>query len=377
MMLAALALPEVAIPLTGALAALSATLLGTFLVLRGQAMLTDAISHSVVFGIVGAWLVTGATQGAAPLIGAAAAGLATVAVTEALARSGRVKGDAAVGLVFPALFAAAVLTINLMARDIHLDADSVLLGEIGYVWLDTTPLAGIEVPRAVVTLAVMAAVNAGFVLLFWKELKLATFDPALAAAFGLAPGVLGQALLALTSATAVASFDAVGAILFIAFVVVPPSTAFLLTRRLGPMLLVALAVALVATLAGYRAAVVLDVSIGGMMVLAMGLCFALALIASPDQGLVARARARAEARLARACDTLVTHLDTHAAGARVDEETAVAALTDHLHWTRAEAARVILAGLDRGLWRREGARLALTPLGLEQARRLAPAPPAD
>jgi hypothetical protein len=122
---------------TGALVGIAASLVGTFLVLRGSSMLSDAISHSIVFGIVVVWLFTGLTTGPLQIAGAAAAGLLTVVLTEALTRTRLVRNDAAIGLVFPALFAAGILLINIYGRDVHLDEHTVLLGEIGFVWLDT------------------------------------------------------------------------------------------------------------------------------------------------------------------------------------------------------------------------------------------------
>jgi len=218
--------------LTGVLVGAASALLGCFLVLRGNAMLTDAISHSIVFGIVVVWLLTGATSGPVQVLGAALTGVLTVVLSEALARSQLVKMDAAIGLVFPALFAIGVILISLNARNLHLDVDTVLLGEIGFVWMHTVPILGQPVPVAVATLAVVLAINLAFVLALWKELKLATFDPGLAAALGFLPGVIHYAVLTLTSVTAVAAFDAVGAVLVIAFVIVPPATAYLLTQQL-------------------------------------------------------------------------------------------------------------------------------------------------
>ena len=358
------------IVLTGALVGASGALLGTFLVLRGQAMLTDAIAHSIVLGIVVVWLLTGATSGPLQIIGAALTGVLTVALTEALARSRLVGMDAAVGLVFPALFAAGVLLINLYARDVHIDADAVLLGEIGFVWLNTVSVAGLEVPQAVLSLAVLLAVNLGFVGLLWKELKLATFDGALAAALGFAPGVLFYALLTLTSATAVASFDAVGAILFIAFVIVPPATALLLTDRLGLAVGIAIGLAVAASAAGYGLALVWDVSIGGMMASVTGVFFATALLIAPRNGVFARMLRQREQALDHDCRTLVAHLYSHHDRPEVSRENTPEALRDHLRWPAAKADRVILQSLDRDFIRREGGLLALTDKGMAVAREI-------
>jgi manganese/zinc/iron transport system permease protein len=353
----------VMIVLTGVLTGISAALLGSFLILRGNAMLTDAISHSIVFGIIVVWLLTGQTSGPVQVLGAAVTGVLTVVLSELLARSRLVKMDAAIGLVFPALFAAGVILISINARNVHLDVDSVLLGEIGFVWLNTVALFGVDVPVAVATLGAVLVVNLTFVLVLWKELKLATFDAGLAAALGFLPGVLHYAILTLTSVTAVAAFDAVGAILFIAFVVVPPATAYLLTRRLWLMVMLAVGFSVAAVISGYFLALHWNVSIGGMMASMTGVWFTLALLFAPAQGLVAQAlRARTE-RLDHDCRALVAHLFTHQDTPAMAEENTLRALVSHLRWTAPRARAAVLRAHDRDLIERRDGLLCLRPKG--------------
>ncbi len=280
--------PGVTIVLVGTLVGVAASLLGTFLVLRRESMLSDAISHSVLLGIVVVYLLTGTLDTPLHVVGAALAGLATVWLTDVLVRSRRVKSDAAIGLVFPALFAVAVLLINLYARDVHLDTDAVLLGEIAFAWLDVVRVGALEVARSLVTMLVVTLVNLAFVVLLYKELKLATFDPQLAAALGLRPALLGYALLGLVSVSAVGAFDAVGAILFVAFVIVPPTAAYLLTDRLWRMLTLGCLIAVGSSLGGYAFARAYDVSIGGAMASATGVFLLLALLLG-KHGVLARA----------------------------------------------------------------------------------------
>lgn len=355
--------PEMWILIAGALVGLATAPLGLFLVLRGQAMLTDAVAHSVLPGIVLVWLATGLSSGLVPMAGAALAGVVTVLATGALQRSGLVAADAAVGLVFPAMFALGVLLINLFARDVHLDADTVLLGEIGLVWLKTLVVGGQEVPEAVMALGVVLLVNLGFVLAFWKELVLGSFDPALAQSLGLRPGMLHLVLLGLTAMTAVAAFEAVGVILFIAFAIVPSATALLLTGRPTRALGLAMVLAVVAAALGQGIAFRLDVSIGGMMAVVAGAIFALAVVLAPGRGVVARLRRRRAELADHAARTLVTHLLAHEDQQDAAEECSEAALSGHLRWPADHAARVILQGLDRGLVLRDGPLLRLTPKG--------------
>lgn len=259
--------PSFAILATGVFTGASAAILGTFLVVRGQAMLTDAIGHGVVFGVAVTFLLTGNATGPLQLLGAAGAGLLTVALTEWLARSGKVKRDAATGLVFPALFAAGILLLGLFARDAHVDVHTVLLGEIGFVWLDRVQVLGLFVPRSLAVVFVAFVLNALYVALFYKELTAAAFDPVLAEIQGLRPRFATGGLLALTSFTAVAALDAVGVVLFVAFAITPAVVGRLASQRLPTMLAIALVVAAASALLGYPLAVVTDLSIGGIMAL--------------------------------------------------------------------------------------------------------------
>jgi len=252
---------------TGVLTAAAAALVGSVLVVRGQAMLTDAVSHGVVFGIAATFLVTGAVSGPVQLLGATAAGVLTVVLTQALAGSGRVRRDAATGLVFPALFAAGVLVLSLFARDVHVDTHTVLLGEIGFVWLERVPLLGLEVPRAPLVLLGVLVLDALYVLAFHERLVAGSFDPVHARLQGLRPGAASLGLLVLVALTAVAALDAVGVVLFVAFAIVPAVAARLVAGSMVGVIAVAVAAASAAAVAGYPLAVSLDVSIGGTMAL--------------------------------------------------------------------------------------------------------------
>ncbi|QKV17455.1 metal ABC transporter permease [Oricola thermophila] len=360
--------PSVMIVLTGALVGTAASLVGTFLVLRGNSMLSDAISHSIVFGIVIVWMLTRQQSGPVQIVGAALTGVFTVFLTELLVSTRRVKNDAAIGLVFPVLFSIGVLLLNIYARNVHIDQHTVLLGEIGFVWLDTVDIAGYPVPQALLSMGAMTLANLAFVILFFKELKLATFDRSLARALGFAPGILSYALLALLSGTAVAAFDSVGAILFIAFVIVPPSAAYLLTDRLWLMLVYGCAISIMSSIAGYWLAVSLNVSIGGMMAVMTGIFLLAAFLAGPRYGMIAQIVRRRSRERANECRTLAVHLYNHEGGPAQDEENVAAALHDHLHWDETRARHVLRQSIDQGLVVRDGDALALTERGRVEAR---------
>jgi len=361
--------PDVVIVLVGALVGVASSLLGTFLVLRRVSMLGDAISHAILLGIVLVYLVTRNQYSPLFIVGAAAAGVLTVFLTERLESSGRVKGDAAIGLVYPFLFAVAVLLINLYARDVHVDTHAVLLGEIGFSWIDTVNVGGVRVPSTLLTLAAVGLLNALFVTLFYKELKLSTFDPPLAAALGFSPVLLSYALLSLTSVTAVTAFDAVGAPLLVAFLIVPSAAAYLLTDRLGWMLLYGSLMGVASSLLGYPTAVLLDVSIGATMALYTGVFLLLAFLFGARYGLLAQARTRRRGRQENTERMLLVHLYNHE-GDRAGAENTLHALREHLRWSPAHVEQIVARSAAHGLLTREpeGDELRLTAKGREMAR---------
>lgn len=266
---------DLVIVVTAVLVAWACGLLGLFLVLRREALLSDAISHAALPGIVAGYWATGGSLATLPaLVGAALSGLLTVGLTALLTRSGRVKADAALGLVFPALFAAGVIAVSLNYSQVHLDLDAVLYGEIAYTPF-RTGWGGL--PVAWLLLGGMLLLNALFVGGLFKELRLSTFDPGLARTLGFSPGLLGGALLTLVALTTVAAFDAVGAVLVVAFMIVPPATALLLTRSLRRALALTLVAGLGASVLGYALALSLDASITGVIAGVLGVQFVLAL----------------------------------------------------------------------------------------------------
>jgi manganese/zinc/iron transport system permease protein len=269
---------------------------GPFLVLRRSALMGDAVAHSVLPGIVLVFVLFD-TRAPLPVIaGAALFGVVCVLGVEALRSSGLVRSDAAIALVFPALFALGALGIDRFASDVHVDLDSTIYGEIAFVPFRTVALMGIELPQALVAVGAIALFNLGLIAFLWKELKATTFDPGFARTIGIPPTAVSRLLLVAVAVTAVTAFEAVGAILVVSLLIVPAATAYLLSDRLWVVVALTVAVGWVAAGAGYGGALALDASIAGAMGLVAAGCFALALVASPRYGLVARARGRAEVR---------------------------------------------------------------------------------
>src|SRR5918998_1277618 len=244
------------VALVGVLAAASCAVIGCFLVLRKMAMMADAISHAILPGLVAAYFLAHGPNLLAGFLGAAAAGLLTVTLVELLNRSGRVKEDAAIGLVFPALFALGTFLVSKFFANVHLDTDAVLYWEIAFSPFDRLVLGGYDVgPQPLWVLGVLSAVNFGFVVTFYKELKLSTFEAGPASTLGFSPALIHYALMALVSLTTVGAFTAVGAILVVALLIVPPATAYLLTERLPIMIALSVGIGVLAALGGYALAI--------------------------------------------------------------------------------------------------------------------------
>lgn len=360
---------QIEIQVLAVVVAVACALPGTFLVLRRLALVSDAISHSILLGIVLGFFVTGSVNSPLLLVGAALVGVLTVVLVSVLERTGLVKEDAAIGLVFPALFSIGVILISRYAEGVHLDIDAVLLGELAFAPFDRLVFWGWDWgPTSLVVMSVILALNVVAILVFWKELKLSTFDPALAVALGFAPALVQYGLMSLVSLTAVGAFDAVGSILVVALMIAPPATAYLLTDSLAKLLALAAGFGAAAALCGYWLAYVLDASIAGAMASMTGVFFALAWLSAPERGLVAAARRRTRQRLEFAQTMLAIHLATHEGKPEAAVESRVGNLDEHLRWDEEFTERIVRGAARRGLVVQRGGLLELTPRGRELAR---------
>lgn len=340
---------------------------GAFLVLRRMALVSDAIGHVLLFGIVLAYFATNNPDSPWLLFGAAATGVLTVALVELLQKTKLVKEDAAIGLVFPALFAGGVLFASLYLRQTHLDVDRVLLGYPEYAREARWEIAGEPVKPLWVMLGVLG-LNAFLVVVFFKELKLTTFDPALAASLGFRPGLMHYGLMADVSLTAVAAFDAVGPVLVVGFFVVPAAAALLLTDRLSALLAFAAGIGTLAAAAGTKLAFRLDTNIAGTVAATLGVLFALVFLLAPQRGMLARIATRIRQKRRFEETMLVIHLLQHDGTAAEADESRIAGLHEHLHWRPGRIAEVTSRAERTGLVTRSGEWLKLTEAGRAQAR---------
>ncbi len=278
--------------LTASLVAMTCALLGCFLILRRMAMVGDAISHAVLPGIVIAFLVSGSRDSVTMLFGAALIGIFTTFLIEFFHKKARLQTDASIGVTFTWLFAIGVILISAYAGQVDLDQDCVLYGEIAYVPLDTIITTDGQNlgPKALYVMGIVFVAVTVFIVLAYKELFLTTFDPAFATSIGIATTLWHYLLMGAVSATTVASFESVGAILVVALLIAPAATAYLLTDDFRRMLLIACVVGVAVSVSGYYLAVWLDGSIAGAMATMAGLLFVAALLFSPRHGVMGRGR---------------------------------------------------------------------------------------
>lgn len=297
-------------PLLAALfAAIACSVLGSYLVLRRQSLMGDAISHSVLPGIVVAFLVTGSRGTVGIFIGAAIAGVASAFLIEVIRRLGHVDESASMGVVFSTFFALGIVAMEqAAARNVDLDADCLLHGQLETIFwyppndwgalLSWSTLA--SVPGEVYTSAVTALLVIIFVVLLWKELMITSFDAALASSLGFRSEVIHQVLMVLLACAVVASFKTVGSILVIALLVCPPATARLCTDRLSTHIILSVVFSCLACIVGYLVAAFgplwlgydQSVNTAGMIAVISGVLLAIAILVAPRYGIVSRVLAQ-------------------------------------------------------------------------------------
>jgi manganese/zinc/iron transport system permease protein len=275
---------QIVIQIIVALVAVACAIPGTFLVLRKMSLISDAISHSILLGIVIGFFIVEDTSSPLLIVLAALTGIVTVILVEFIQKTGLVKEDTAIGLVFPALFSIGVILIAKNANDVHLDIDSVMVGDLSFAPFDpllincTEGIADSCInlgPKAIWVIGTILLITLVLLFLFFKELKVSTFDAGLAAALGFSPIVMHYGLMTVSSITIVGAFDAVGPILVVALMIAPAATAYLFTKDLKKMLLLACFFGVFAAISGYWLAHFLDASISGSMTTVLAILFLL------------------------------------------------------------------------------------------------------
>lgn len=363
--------PQAEILILAAIVAVACGLPGVFLVLRRMSLMSDAISHSILLGIVLAFFIIRDVSSPFLIIGAALVGVLTVILTELLKKTGKMKEDASIGLVFPALFSIGVILISKFAGNVHIDSDAVLLGEIGLAPFNRLLINGIDLgPVSWWIMGSVLLLNLIFIIVFYKELKLATFDSALAVSLGFSPAIIHYALMALVSITAVGAFDSVGSILVVALIIAPPSAAFLLTSRLHSMIYVSALIGIISSVSGFYLARIFDASIAGSMAMMSGIFFLAALLFAPGSGLIAKLITHRNRRYEFALSMLAVHLLAHEGTRKETEENTFTNSLIHMRWPKRFTEKVISKSVKEGLIVDDGKLLRLTDFGRSTARKV-------
>lgn len=350
---------------TAVLVAANCASIGVFLVLRQMAMMSDAISHAVLLGIVITVFVVGGREPVPVIVGGVLSGILTVSLVELLYRSGKLRQDSSIGIIFPFLFAIGVILVT-QAGNVHIDAQHVLYGSIEFAPFDTLYLDELNIgSKSLWVLGILAIANVSFIGILYKELKISTFDKSLALGVGLMPLLVHYLLMIMVATTAVVAFESVGAILVIAFFIVPASSAYLLTERLSRMLVLSVSLGIVSAVTGYLLAIFADVSISGSMATTAGIIFGLVWVFAPNRGLISRWRRISKQRFEVDLGIVLTHIQNELDANR---QVSTVTISNSLGWTREYSKKLSEFILEKKFVEKDAkGNLVLTGLGLKKA----------
>ena len=351
---------QIEIQLIASLVAIACAIPGAFLVLRKMALISDAISHSILPGLVIGFFITHDLGSPLLIIMAAMSGVVTVVLVEFIQKTKLVKEDTAIGLVFPVLFSIGVILISKNANDVHLDTDVVLLGELAFAPFDRLMIDGMDFgPKSLWIIGAILLITLSLLFAFFKELKISTFDAGLATALGFSPVVLHYGLMSVASVTTVGAFDAVGAILVVALMIAPAATAYLLTDNLKKMLLLSVFFGVFAAIAGYWLAHWLDASISGSMTTVLGLVFLLVYLFAPKRGLISVLYRNKQQQVEVSLLTFLLHLNNHTD----KSERHINHLNEHINWRKVRSKSVVDLALRNNMITIENDIISLTEKG--------------
>lgn len=311
--------------------AAACSILGVFLVLRRLSMVSDAISHSVLLGIVIGFFITRDLRSVWLIIAAALFGVFTTMAIEILIKSRRVGEDAAVGIIFPLFFSIAVILITKFARNVHLDTDMVLMGEVIVAPFNRIDILGLSFPKALVQMSVVLVLNIAFIILSFNRMKISTFDPVFSAVSGIGVGVLYYIFMGLVSLTCVAAFESVGAILAISFFIAPAASACLISKRLTTTLFLSVIYAIINSTFGYLLAIRYNISMSGMCACVSGITFFITVLCCKN-GIITQEIDRVKKRIRFRNELLLLHIGNHGNASDMLNELGLGSITKHIGW---------------------------------------------
>ena len=312
--------------------AVACSIVGVFVMLRNLAMICDAISHSILLGIVLAYFITKDLHSPFLIVGASIFGVITCACIELLTKTRFITQDTSVGIVFPMFFSVAVILISVYAKNVHIDTDVVLMGEVIMAPFNRLEIFGLDLPRSLWIMFFVIIANIVFISIFYRVLNISSFDMTFASMVGISISILYYCLMAMVSLTAVASFESVGAILTISFFVAPAASAYLLSKNMKKTIVLSLIYAVANTCIGFYFAWIWNLSISGMCATVFGISFLLTLMFCPDGIVVSKIR-HYKKRGKFTKEMIVLHMDNHSKDDNMYAELGISSMKHHFNWS--------------------------------------------
>lgn len=340
------------------------SILGPFLILRKMSMMIDSITHTILLGIVVGFFITKDLTSPILIVGATIVGIVTVFLTEFLNQKTSVHEDSAIGLVFPFLFSVAIILISKFMRGLHIDIDSVLVGEVAFSVIPRIEIFGYNFGSKVVfVMSIIFLINIIFVIVFFKELKISTFDKNLSFLFGFMPSIIYYLLMTLVSVTTVGAFNAVGSILVISYMVVPSATAYLLTENLKKMIFLSVFIGIFSSISGFYVSYYYDLSIAGTIAIVNGIIFFSVFVFEPKKGLLRKIINEHLRKKEFSEVTLLLHIIHHENKYNENVECNLETINEHLCYTDKKFKNTLNSALKKKFCYIENNLIKVTELG--------------
>ncbi len=357
---------SLAIILIALATAIASSIIGLFLVLRKMSMLIDAISHTVLFGIVVGFLLVKDINSPLVVLAATATGVFTSWLIELLIKSKKIQEDAATGVVFPLLFSIAILIISSPAtnlRNTNINVDSIFIGHIELASIEQVTLGFLTIPRNLILPLIVLIINVLFIIIFYKELKIMSFDEALASVLGFSPVIIHYALTTLVSVTAVIAFDLVGAIMVVSLMIGPGASALMITKDLKKTLFVTVLIAVFNVLVGYVIGDFFVLPISGGIAVTTMLVFLIIAMANPKSGIIVNIFKRKKLKYVYKVVAMLIHIRNHSGAHDEKEEIALDTIVSMLNWDPKEFNHIYNYALEKNYIIVKNNILCVTPEG--------------
>lgn len=337
------------------LTSMASSLVGVFLLLKNMSMLSDAIAHTILLGIILAYFYTKDLDSPLLIISATLFGVITVIALEMLVKTKLIKSDAAVGVIFSSFFSLSIILISKFLKNSPLSTNTVIMGNVLNVplskikifsngqfpeyylnickFLNISPIELQQIiqsiPKMYVIMGIIFLIDLIYVIVFYKELKISSFDENYSILTGFSVVFLQYSLMFLVSLTAVASFKAVGAILVISFMITPVCSAYLITKDLKNLIIISFIYGIINSAIGCRISFIFKCSTSGTVAVVSGITFFITFLCNKD-GLLYKLITKKKKKKELNLDLLLVHIYNH-----IDkQEQSIEDVSIHLNWNK-------------------------------------------